>query len=58
MEQLQETIKCILSPEREAPKESGANKFSVAIKSSPAFRYVNRDRLIKKMENFYAPLHQ
>lgn len=28
------------------------------MKASPAFRYVNRDRLIKKMENFYAPLHQ
>lgn len=61
MEQIQENVKLLLSGSSEqeegSPPPSGANKFSVAMKASPAFRYVNRDRLLKKMDTFYAPLH-
>lgn len=34
------------------------SKFGNSIKAKPEYKYLNRDRLIKRMDKFYGPLNQ
>ena len=63
MEQIQETITSVLKkqpskrPTSVRSKKGESNKFDHTVKAKPDFKYINRERILKKMDKFYGPLH-